>query len=266
MPVLWITFRRSWLVTRRAYPVTFLVATLLLGGLTVGLAYLALHAIGGGQVGTEFVGKAGTTDYFGFVAVGAAAYMFTVRLMLWISRAFIEEEREGSLGALLVTPAGRLHYLLGRTMFGTLNALLEVVVLAVFATFLGASMVPASPLLFGAALIALVVAVFGVSLLLALVMTIAGEAHVTQNTMFYTIALICGFTFPVGYLPEPAQWLGAALPITSALDVLRVSMTGSETGDPGPLLGFSIILGLAYSAIGLRLLPWAVRRAMERTY
>ncbi|WSA20800.1 ABC transporter permease [Streptosporangium subroseum] len=253
-------------MTRRAYPWTFLVATLLLGGLTIGLAYIAFHAIGGGQVGAEFADKSGTTDYFGFVAVGAAVYMFTVRLMLWISRAFIEEEREGSLGALLVTPASRFRYLLGRTVFGIFNALLEVMVLAVFAVFLGATMVPALPFLFLAATLALVVATFGMSLLLALAMTVAGEAHITQNTMFYGMALLCGFTFPVSYLPEPVQWLAATLPITPALDVIRASMTGLESGDSIWRLGFSAVLGLTYSAVGLRLLPHAMQRAMERSY
>src|SRR5438552_16568759 len=83
----WATFRRNWLVLMRAYPWTYFVGTLATGILTVGLGYLAYHAIGGGRVAASFTARAGTGDYLGYVTVGAAALPLTSRMALWVARA-----------------------------------------------------------------------------------------------------------------------------------------------------------------------------------
>jgi ABC-2 type transport system ATP-binding protein len=54
-------------------------------------------------------------------------------------------------------------------------------------------------------------------------MIAAGEAHITQNTLFVAMGLVCGFTFPPSYLPDVLRWLGEALPMTSALRALRAA-------------------------------------------
>jgi ABC-2 type transport system permease protein len=264
--VVWATFFRSWTETRRAYPLTFFLGTVLIGWLTIGLGYLAFRAIGGGQVGADFVAKAGTTDYLGYIAVGAAAFMFTVRLVLWVSRALIQEQRAGTLGALLVTPAGRLPYLVGLALFAFASSLLEATVLIGFAAVLGASMIPAEPVTVLVGIGALTVASFAMSVIVGNVIIVAGEAHLTQNTFFYSIALLCGFTFPIEYLPGPAQWLAEGVPVTSALEFLRTGMTGAGAAGATPRLALSLLLSAAYTLVGLRLLPRSERQAIGRSY
>jgi ABC-2 type transport system permease protein len=261
------TFRRSWTVTWRAYPFVFFIATLMLGGLTVGLAYFAWHVIGGGQVGGEFVEKTGTADYFSYVAVGAASFMFTVRLFLGASRDLITEQRGGTLGALLVAPGRRVSYLLGFAAFALFQALLEVIALIVFAIVLGASMTPVYPGTLLVGVLALTASVLGVAVPFACVMVTAGEAHITQNTFIYAVAVLCGFTFPTSYLPGPVQFLGELVPITPALDVLRGGMTGhGSVATMLPELLIALGLSLVYAFAGLAWLPHALRRAMERTF
>ena len=267
MTVARATFGKSWTETRRAYPVMFFLATLLTGALTIGLAYLGLEAIGGGRVGDDFVGRAGTTDYLGYVAIGAAAFMFTVRLVLWVSRALITEQRAGTLGALLVTPAGRFPYLVGIASFALLSSLIEVAVLVAFASLLGASLVPADPLSAAVGVAAVAAAGFGLSIAVGNVIVVAGEAHLTQNTFFYAIALICGFTFPIGFLPEPVRWLAELVPVTPALEFLRAGMTdGPSLTTEAGTLAHALLLSAAYVLVGLRLLPHSERRAIGRSY
>jgi len=261
------TFRRSWTVTWRAYPFVFFLATLMLGGLTVGLAYIALHVIGGGQVGRDFVDKAGTADYFSYVAVGAASFMFTVRLFLGASRDLLVEQRGGTLGALLVAPGRRVSYLLGFAAFGLFQALLEVIVLIVFAILLGASMSPVHPFTLLVGVLVLTVSVICVAVPFACVMVTAGEAHITQNTFIYAVAVLCGFTFPISYLPGPVRLLGELIPITPALELLRGGMSGHGTlGTMLPQLLIALGLAFCYALAGLAWLPHALRRAMERTF
>ncbi|MEV0597493.1 ABC transporter permease [Nonomuraea cavernae] len=265
MAVAWATLRRSWLVTRRAYPWSYFISTLLLGVFTIGLGYLGLRAIAGDQVSAEFTGMAGTGDYLGYIAVGAAAYMFVVHGILWAGKAMLQEQREGTMGALIVAPARRLPYLLGFSAFAATAVAIEVAVLLGFAALFGVRPATTGAVDAVLAVVGLALAVFGMSVVLSNVMIVAGEAHITQNTVFYSIALLSGFTFPRDYLPEVFQWLGELVPVTAAMDVIRGVFTGG-TGLPLDRLGVAVLISLLYVAAGLLSMPWAERRAMERSY
>ncbi|MEU7853551.1 ABC transporter permease [Nonomuraea sp. NPDC049141] len=265
MSVAWATLRRSWLVTRRAYPWSYFIGNLLLGVFTIGLAYLGLRAVAGGEISAEFRGKAGTGDYLGYIAVGAAAYMFVVHGILWTGKAMIQEQREGTMGALIVAPARRLPYLLGFSAFAFTAVAVEVAVLFGCAALFGVRPAPTGAVDAVLAVAGLALAVFGMSAVLSNVMIVAGEAHITQNSVFHAIALLSGFAFPREYLPEAVRWLGEAVPVTAAMDVIRGVFTGGTGLDPGRL-AVAVALGLAYTAAGFLAMPWAERRAMERSY
>ncbi|MDH2428083.1 ABC transporter permease [Sphaerisporangium sp. TRM90804] len=263
--VAWATFHRTWSVTRRAYPWSYFVGTLMLGVFTVGLAHLGLEAIGGGRVAASFAAATGTADYLGYITVGAAAFMFTTHGILWVAKALIQEQREGTLGALLVTPPGRLPYLAGFTAFAYTAIALEVTVLVACARVLGVRLESTGPPDALLAVLALGVAVFGMSAVLSAVMIIAGEAHITQNTLFFAIALLSGFTFPRQDLPAVLRWAGELVPTTAAMDVVRGAFTTGAGVSPGRLAA-ALGLGLAYAVAGLRWLPLAERHAMQRSY
>ena len=108
------------------------------------------------------------------------------------------------------------------------------------------------------------VAVLGMSVPLSAVMLAAGEAHITQNTLFAAMALLCGFTFPTSYLPDPARWLGEALPVTWALRVLRAATLPGADADAAPALAVCLLLGGVYLLFGLSILGPAERRALQR--
>ncbi|GII75190.1 ABC transporter [Sphaerisporangium rufum] len=261
----WATFRRTWRVTRRAYPWSYFIGTLMLGVFTVGLAHLGLQAIGGGQVAAGFTAATGSADYLGYITVGAAAFMFTTHGVLWVGKALIEEQRAGTLGALLLAPARRLPYLLGFAGFAFTAIALEVAVLLGCALALGARPAAMGASQAALAVLTLGVAVFGMSVVLGGVMITAGEAHITQNTVFFAIALLSGFTFPRQDLPVVLQWLGELVPTTAAMDVIRgVFTTGA--GVPPGRAAVAVLLGLAYTAAGLAYLPRAERHSMERNH
>lgn len=266
MPIARATAWRTWQTTRRAYPWTYAVGTVLPAALTISLAYLGFHAIGGGGVGEDFSSGSGTTAYLAYIAVGATAFQFTVRLILWSAKALITEQRQGTLAALLVAPAGRLPYLLGFTAFAVLSSLVEFLTLGVVVA-LGISVPVASPLGALAGATALVCAVFSLCVGLGGLMIAAGEAHISQNTVFVVLGLLGGFTFPRDYLPAPAQWLAEALPTTAAMDVLHGSLTGGQTfAELVPRLATGAALTVGYLLLGLKYLPRAETRAVERTY
>ncbi|WP_329117497.1 ABC transporter permease [Streptomyces sp. NBC_01353] len=267
MPIAWATAWRTWQMTRRAYPWTYAVGTVLPAALAISLAYFGYHAIGGGAVADDFTEGSGTTAYLAYIVVGATAFQFTVRLILWSAKALITEQRQGTLGALLIAPAGRLPYLAGFTAFAVLSSLVEFLALGVVVALLGISVPVASVtgLMLGG--LALIGAVFALSVGLGGLMIAAGEAHISQNTVFIVLGLVGGFTFPRAYLPEPAQWFAEMLPTTAATDVLHAVTTGGQSlPDLLPRLAVCALLSGAYLFLGLRYLPRAEARAVERTY
>ncbi|MGW0829707.1 ABC transporter permease [Streptomyces prunicolor] len=261
------TTLRTWHMTRRAYPWTYAVGTVLPAALTIALGYLGFHAIGGGETGADFAKGSGTSAYLAYLAVGATAFQFTVRLILWSAKALITEQRQGTLGALLIAPATRLPYLLGFTAFAVLSSIAEFLTLGVVIGALGISIPVASAPGAVAGALALIIAVFSISVGLGGLMIAAGEAHISQNTVFIVLGLLCGYTFPRDYLPGYVRWLAEAFPTTAAMDVLHGTLTGGHTlTDLAPRLAISLLLSAAYLLLGVRTLPYFERRAVERTY
>lgn len=266
MNVAWATFRRTWTVTRRAYPWTYFTSTVLAGALTIALAYLVFRAVGPGSVSPDFAARAGSTDYVGYVAVGAIAYTFAVRMLLWTAKALITEEREGTISALAVAPARRLPYLIGFASFSLLSTGIEVAALCLFAALLGISLPVPGAVGFLVVIAVFGTAVFSLSVMLGVIMLFAGEAHITQNTCFLGMGLVCGFTFPRSYLPVPVQWLAELVPVTPALDVAREFLRGELDVGAAPRLGATLAVSAVYLLVGFGLLPLAERRVMERSF
>ena len=131
------TLKRNWLVTMRAYHVDVLHRHAGDRDPHRRPGLPGLHAIGGGRVGAGFAAGAGTADYLGFVTVGAAALMFTTRMVLWVAKAQITEQREGTLECQLIAPAHRLPYLLGVAPQALMTTVGEVAVMLAFALAIG---------------------------------------------------------------------------------------------------------------------------------
>ncbi len=116
-----------------------------------------------------------------------------------------------------------------------------------------------------AAVGAATVAVFGLSVPLSAIMIAAGEAHITQNTLFVGMALLCGFTFPPAYLPDAAALARRGAAVTSALRVLRAATLQARAAVAVlPTCWCAWCSARLYLAVGLRLLGPAERRRRLR--
>jgi ABC-2 type transport system permease protein len=255
------TFMRNWLMTRRAYPWSFFFGALLGGLFTVASGYFIYHAIANGELGTTFGSYAGTTDYMSFLILGTAVYLFTVRILLGVSRGLITERRQGTLAGLMLTPAQQGGYFAGVAALWVSVSLGELGVLLLITWPLGLHLVQIQPLTFALALPVSILGLFGLATVMGAIMLLSGDTYIVQNTLFIAMALMCGFTFPTNYLPLPIQWIAAALPVTGDLHLLRAALL--EGDSPGTVLWDLIvyaILGLIYTVVGL----WLVRRAVYR--
>jgi ABC-2 type transport system permease protein len=258
------TFVRNWRVTLRAYTWSFFIGGLLTGGLTVAIAYCAYHLLAGEEVGARFTQLVGAGNYMSYVILGAAIYLFAVRILLGISRSLITERREGTLESLLLAPSGRLSYFAGISAQWMLVSAGELAVLLLLTWPLGLNLRGVDWLALALAVPVALLGCVGLAMMLGALMLATGDTYISQNTLFTAMGLLCGFVFPPQFLPTALQWLGDALPVTGAVRLLRsAALYGQAPAALAGDLAIYSVLGLMYAVAGLAVMRRAERHALE---
>ncbi|WP_456276649.1 ABC transporter permease [Bacillus sp. AK128] len=108
------------------------------------------------------------------------------------------------------------------------------------------------PWLFGPALILVLLALSVFSFFLALAFTLSRQAEALMNFIEYPIYLICGFMFPISYLPAWVQAFSYLIPPTWAIQLLR-DVTTETLSYQSIIVSFTaiMVLILFYVLIGL---------------
>ncbi|GCE23732.1 ABC transporter permease [Dictyobacter kobayashii] len=261
------TFVRNWTVVFHAYPWSFFISGVFSGICSALLAFFAYHLLADNHIGQDFTRYTGTADYMSYLILGASILSFSIRILLGISRSLITERREGTLESLLLAPSPRLYYFTGITGQWIVNCVLETAFLMLLVWPLGLNMSHCNLVTLVVAFPVAVLALFGVSVLLGACMLATGDTYVLQNTLFAALTLLCGFVFPIAYLPQPLQWVAQALPVTGAVQLLREALlNGFTLTAVVPDLLRTVALGLGYALLGMLLMRWAERRALEGAY
>lgn len=261
------TMLRNWIINLRAYRWSFFLGNLVESVLTLLMSYFIYRFLVGSQIGRDFIDSAGTSDYMSFLIIGIATLNFSINIMLGISRGLITERREGTLDSLLLAPAQRLEYFIGIGIQWTLNTLGEVLLMLLVAWPFGLNLSHANVLTLCLALPALFIGLFGMSVVLGAIMLATGDTYISQNTLFAAMTLLSGFLFPASFLPTALQWLGNALPVSGALRLLREAVLSGTTPVVAlPETVIYVVIGLVYAVVGLLLMRWAERRAIEGAY
>ena len=182
-----------------------------------------------------------------YIVPGIIGILLTMTMVSITGAAIVRERERGTLEQLVVTPIGKTSLMLGKTIpFAVVGYLQVTVILLLGKLLFDVPMRGSLPLLY--LLIApFIIASLGMGLFISSVTKTQIQAM--QLSFFFIMPniLLSGFMFPRAAMPEPAQWLGAALPITYFLTVMRgVLLKGVELGDVWRqalvLTGFAIVL------------------------
>lgn len=189
-----------------------------------------------------------------FIVPGIVGILLTITMTLIASAAIVKERERGTLEQLIVTPIGRTSLMLGKLVpFVLVGYVQMTVVLALGVIFFDIPIMGSLVLLYALALV-FIVASLGVGLLISTVAR--SQVQAMQLGYFFMLPniLLSGYIFPRAAMPEPAQWIGAALPLTWFLDILRgVLLKGVGMRDLWTQLG-------VLSALSFVLLVVSVRR------
>ena len=167
-----------------------------------------------------------------YIVPGIIGILLTLTLVSITSAAIVRERERGTLEQLVVTPIGKTSLMLGKTIpFAVVGYVQVTVILLLGKLLFDVPMRGSLPLLYLLAA-PFIIASLGTGLFIsALTRT---QLQAMQLSFFFIMPniLLSGFMFPRAAMPEVAQWIGAALPLTYFLTVMRgVLLKGVELSD-----------------------------------
>lgn len=237
-------------------------ANVLLGGVSAFALLVALYYVG------ETVGPAALLagyggDYFAFSIVGFAAAAPLHAALLQLSRRVREAQITGTLEAILATPVGPARAVGLSALLPLLGATLRMaVLLAGAAAFFGLSYARAD-LPAAAAALLLALACYLPLGLLSAAFTLHFKRGDPVAAFFDLVSvLLGGVLFPVAVLPPPLQAAARLLPLTHALEALRLALLrGASVEAIAPQLATLAWSAAVLIPLSLAAFRWAVRRA-----
>ncbi|MGQ0702194.1 MAG: ABC transporter permease [Gemmatimonadales bacterium] len=182
-----------------------------------------------------------------YIVPGIIGVLLSITMVVIAAIAIVREKERGTLEQLVVTPIGKTSLMLGKLVPFVLVGFAQITVILLLGRLL--FHVPVRGDLVDLYVVAFpfIIASVAVGLFISTLVRTQGQAMQLGFFFIMPNILLSGFMFPREAMPEPAQWIGAALPLTYFLRVLRDVLlrgTGWEAFWPDALIlaGFSIVL------------------------
>lgn len=191
-----------------------------------------------------------------YIVPGTVGVLLSLTMLLIMSMAIVRERERGTLEQLVVTPIDKTSLMLGKiTPFILVGYVQMSVVLGLGKLLFQIPTRGSITLLYGITL-AFIVANLGLGIFIS---TLARtQVQAMQVGFFFMLPniLLSGFMFPREAMPEFAQWIGAVIPLTYYLHVLRgilLKGVGFEYlwRDTIALIAFAVAL-LAFAVLRFR--------------
>jgi ABC-2 type transport system permease protein len=193
----------------------------------------------------------GITQYN--IVPGLMGVVLTMTMVMMTSIAMTRERERGTMENLLATPVRPLEVMIGKIVPYILIGYVQVVVILIAAVYLFRVPIVGSIGLLSAVLVLFIATNLAIGFTFS---TIAkSQMQAMQMTMFFFLPsmLLSGFMFPFRGMPDWAQWLGEALPLTHFLRIVRgILLKGSTLGEIVPHLWPLALILVVISAVALK--------------
>lgn len=261
------TWTKNQIVAKRAFPWSFIIGRILMGVYTSLFAFFTYHFMFNGQVNSEFFKYSYNSDYMTFSVLGSGIYILSVAIIMNVSRSLMLENWEGTLEPFLISPASRLGYFLGNLCEQLSRSILEFGTVLIIGLVLGANFSNISFLYFFFVLLISIFAFFCMGVFLCSVMLFFRDTYLTQNTLFISMSLLCGVTFPIQYLPSWMQIISNVIPLTWTLDLFRSVVINGDSifEDMGKII-YLLVISILYLVVGLLWLKKEETKLLEKTF
>jgi ABC-2 type transport system permease protein len=187
------------------------------------------------------------------IVPGLVATILTMTLVMMTALAMTRETERGTMETLLSTPLRPIEVMIGKLTPYVMVGIIQATLIITLARLLfGVPMAGGWPAL----ILGLFLFIIGSLSLGFLISTLArNQLQAMQMTFFYFLPsiLLSGFLFPFRGMPQWAQWIGTAVPVTHMLRVVRGSMLkGASITDALPSLGALSLFVLVVASLAIR--------------
>jgi ABC-2 type transport system permease protein len=187
------------------------------------------------------------------IVPGLVATILTLTLVMMTALAMTRETERGTMETLLSTPLRPIEVMVGKLTPFVLVGIIQATIIITLARLLfGVPMAGG----WGALILGLFLFIVGSLSLGFLVSTVArNQLQAMQMSFFYFLPsiLLSGFLFPFRGMPEWAQWIGMAVPVTHMLRVIRGAMLkGVGITEALPSLGALALFTLIVAGLAMK--------------
>ena len=187
------------------------------------------------------------------IVPGLIGTILTMTMVLMTGLAMTRERERGTFENLLSTPALPIEVMTGKIVPYILIGLIQVTLIIIAALLLFEVPMQGNPLLLYFVVLLFIAA--NLTLGITFSSIARNQLQAMQMTFFFFLPsiLLSGFMFPFRGMPEWAQWLGSALPLTHFLLLVRgIMLKGNGLAEMWPQIWPILLFMLAVMAIGLR--------------
>jgi ABC-2 type transport system permease protein len=182
-----------------------------------------------------------------YIVPGIIGVLLSMTMIIINAMAVVRERERGTLEQLIVTPIDRTSLMLGKIIPFLLVGYVQMTVVILLGRILFDVPLRGSMSLLYLLAFPFIVANLGLGLFFSTLVRTQAQAMQAGFLFIMPNILLSGFMFPRAAMPEPAQWLGLALPLTYFLDILRgilLKGVGFEALWPEllALIGFAVLI------------------------
>ena len=244
--------------TEVSYRISFLLS--LSGVFFTSVTYFFLSRLFGSSV-APFLEEYGG-DYFAFAIIGVAFASYFGLGLNGFARALREAQTTGTLEAMMMTPAPVSTIVLGSAAWSYAFTTLRVLVYIFLGVLLGLDLRGANCLAALATLLVAIIAFASLGIIAAGIIMVIKRGDPVTALFNSVAALIGGVYYPVAVMPDWLQFIAHLLPITYALNAMRLALLSDATWaeimpDLTALIAFAAILFPVSLLVFSRAVEWA---------
>ena len=189
-----------------------------------------------------------------YIVPGLIGVILTMTMVMLTAMAIARERERGTLEQLIVSPIRNIELVLGKILPYVLMGYVQMALILLAGRWVfGVPLVGSAGLLFAVAFV-FIAANLALGLFFSTLARTQQQAM--QMSFFFLLPniLLSGFMFPFEAMPQPAQWLAQALPLTHFLRIVRgIVLKGAGFAEiASELVWLAVILGALISLGALR--------------
>ncbi len=212
----------------RSYPVSLTIGRMISSFSLIVFPLFLYKYVFLGELSTSYIKNSNGLDYPTYIISGAFIYAIGVTTLMNVGRSTIMEIREGTYVTFIISPINKSLYFLGCMIEQLWRSLLEVFIILIFGVLIGVKVLDFFSLKMLLIILLNLLSFYGIALNLSNIMVTTRDTYITQNTLFISLLLLSGVTFPLEYLPTALQYLGKLIPITYGIELFRMGLIESS--------------------------------------